>query len=349
MLFSRKTSIGKVALGLAAGALLAVLSALIFPLYFSVFGALIFAVILGILVFSGVVPALIVCLLLAGAVGFTTGPVGFTVTLLIVLPASVILAIAISKKSDIALVFKVGAVAIFVSMALSLLVIHIGNGFDTFRIYSDAIRDTVVNLDVSIRDLVLSVFSQMGLIGAYGTDMDAQAILKLCAQFGDVAVTAVISALPNAMVKLSVYGAVFASLFAIYAAKKANISDEVSAMSDIRRMTMPPRMMNYLVIAYIALWVLSALGLTSLNLVANGVWSLLFAFFALQGASLSLWFLERKHMPRAGGVALVVAGLVLFEWVLFILGLLEQFFQFRLRAQLKDGQNVLSLRYPFKK
>ena len=332
-MFGPKTGVGKVLLGSAVGMGLALITLLFWPSYFSFVGTLVFGALMAIAGFAGPIAAGIALLLMALALAFWLGPVGVAALIIMVLPCALMLMYMLSHKESVFDGMRVSAITAFVSMVACIFMVNALNGGDALGVVSAYVRDLVYTAEPALRDDFLAALSQIGVVSAPpGSD-----VLIICAQFAAVFVAYLANILAGSVVKLSLGFGVFGLIAYLWGANKRGFAASLTALPDMYAMRLPPRLNLYLVLAYLVFWVVALLGVQAFAFVSNALWAAIVFLYALQGASVCLWFFSKKRMLQGAGIAIVCVVLLVFDGLLFIIGLIDLLFDFRRRDGAPTG------------
>ena len=98
---------------------------------------------------------------------------------------------------------------------------------------------------------------------------------------------------------------------------------------DITRIRIPRKVNLGMLAAVVVCWLLSMFASASMVAVSQAVWELVLTLYAVQGLSVSEWFLRKKNVHPALRALILAAGLLFLRYALFFIGLLEQLLCFR--------------------
>jgi len=106
--------------------------------------------------------------------------------------------------------------------------------------------------------------------------------------------------------------------------------EAVTQPPDLAAVRIKRSLNTWIMLAVAISWILSLFSRNgALLATSQALWELAFIAYAVQGVCVSEWFLRKRNMNPIGRTALIVLGVVLLKYALFVIGLLEQMLNFR--------------------
>ncbi|MGI5885098.1 MAG: DUF2232 domain-containing protein [Candidatus Spyradocola sp.] len=281
-----------------------------------------------------------------GAVGFCGGLAVFTLVLgdglwplalwLLVPMAALppLLLRGLRQKAPLWHVMVNTAIGVFVYGAVSYIACNLLLG-DAVAFVTNWLQQMLQSIEEAapqLYDMLLSTWSSMGLLSEVDanplTGLDETTRTQLTAELLEVFDLSLRLNLIDMLVKQALHIGFLSALLPLLAARRSGRAEEFSELPDLGMVRIPTKLNLALMLGILVMWVLLLVS-SNAYAVYLAVWSVVQFLYAVQGLSVSEWFLKKHGWPRPVRLLVQAVGLVFLQTLLFLIGFLEQIFYFR--------------------